>query len=125
MDVAGCLGCDLLAGRAPLPGGVIVETTNWVVNHCVGPLNVGTLIVAPRRHVTAVAELSDLEVAELGPCFGAPVRWSSGCVHQNRCTYACGPTVKASVVTFTSSFSRLPPTLSPSSVGRGQSSFKR
>lgn len=67
MDVQGCLGCDLLAGRSDLPGGEIHETADWVVNHCVGPLNVGTLVVAPRRHVTAVAALSDSEVAELGP----------------------------------------------------------
>lgn len=67
MDVFGCLGCDLLAKRVALPGGVIVDTGTWVVNHCVGPLNIGTLIVAPRRHVTAVAELSETEATELGP----------------------------------------------------------
>lgn len=67
MDVPGCLGCDLLAGRLDLPGGVIFERAQWVVNHCVGPLNVGSLVVAPRRHVTAVAELRDAEAAELGP----------------------------------------------------------
>jgi ATP adenylyltransferase len=37
------------------------------VEHCIGPLGVGTLIVKPRRHVTEVAELSDSEVTELGP----------------------------------------------------------
>ncbi len=67
MDVEGCLGCDLLAGRTVLPGGIVHETRQWVVNHCVGPLNVGTLVVAPRRHVVAVASLSDEESAEMGP----------------------------------------------------------
>lgn len=62
-----CEACELSEGRAPLPGGRIHETTHWIVEHCVGPLGLGTLIVKPRRHVTAVAELSEGEVVELGP----------------------------------------------------------
>lgn len=61
------MACDLSAGRLPLPGGRIHETAHWLVEHCVGPLGLGTLIVKPRRHVTAVAALSDDEAAELGP----------------------------------------------------------
>lgn len=38
-----------------------------MVEHCVGPLGLGTLIVKPERHVTAVADLNDAEAAELGP----------------------------------------------------------
>jgi diadenosine tetraphosphate (Ap4A) HIT family hydrolase len=38
-----------------------------VVEHCVGPLGVGTLIVKPRRHVLHVADLDADEAAELGP----------------------------------------------------------
>lgn len=67
MDVAGCLGCDLLAGRGELPGGIVFQTASWVVNHVVGPMNLGTLIVAPREHVVSVAELAGSAVAELGP----------------------------------------------------------
>jgi ATP adenylyltransferase len=67
MDVVGCLGCDLLAGRRDLPGGVVHETASWVVNHVVGPMNLGTLIVGPREHVVAVADLDDGAAAELGP----------------------------------------------------------
>lgn len=67
MDVVGCLGCDLLAGRRDLPGGVVHETGSWVVNHVVGPMNLGTLIVGPREHVVAMADLDDAAVAELGP----------------------------------------------------------
>jgi ATP adenylyltransferase len=67
MDVAGCLGCDLLAGRRDLPGGFVHETVSWVVNHVVGPMNLGTLIVGPREHVAAVADLDDSAIAELGP----------------------------------------------------------
>ncbi|MGH2937478.1 MAG: HIT family protein [Solirubrobacterales bacterium] len=38
-----------------------------MVEHCVGPLGVGTLIVKPKRHVLHVADLRDDEAAELGP----------------------------------------------------------
>lgn len=63
----GCLACDLSAGRLPLPGGLIYASDHWRVEHCVGPLGLGTLIVKPVRHVTAVADLSDEEAVELGP----------------------------------------------------------
>lgn len=88
LDVEGCLGCDLLAGRTALPGGIVHETRHWVVNHCVGPLNVGTLVVAPRRHVVAVAGLSDEETAEMGPllCRSAQVIESLCAPEQ---VYAC------------------------------------
>lgn len=66
-DIPGCLACDLTAGRRPCPGGRIDETERWVVEHCVGPLGVGTLIVKPRRHVVHVADLDAEEAAELGP----------------------------------------------------------
>jgi len=65
--VDGCLACDLAEGRLELPGGVIHESALFFVEHCVGPLGVGTLLVKPRRHVTRVAELTDEEAAELGP----------------------------------------------------------
>jgi diadenosine tetraphosphate (Ap4A) HIT family hydrolase len=51
----------------PLPGGVIYEGAHWLVEHCVGPLGVGTLIVKPKRHVTRVSELTSDEAAEIGP----------------------------------------------------------
>jgi ATP adenylyltransferase len=63
----GCLACDLAEGRLPLPGGRIEETEHWLVDHCVGPLGVGTLIVRPKRHVVQVSELKREEAAELGP----------------------------------------------------------
>lgn len=66
-----CLACDLTAGRAPLPGGVIHRGRAWVVEHCVGPLGVGTLIVKPVRHVTGVDELTDAEADEVGPLLRA------------------------------------------------------
>jgi diadenosine tetraphosphate (Ap4A) HIT family hydrolase len=46
---------------------LIHRSDHWLVEHCVGPLGLGTLIVKPERHVTAVADLTDEESAELGP----------------------------------------------------------
>ncbi len=66
MGIEGCLACDLADGRVPLPGGVIHESGNWLVEHCVGPLGVGTLIVKPKRHVVHVWELTGDEAGELG-----------------------------------------------------------
>ena len=63
----GCLACDLYEGRVDLPGGVIHDSGRWVVEHTVGTLGVGTLIVKPRRHVVHVSELDDGEARELGP----------------------------------------------------------
>jgi ATP adenylyltransferase len=37
------------------------------VNHVVGSMNLGTLIVGPREHIVAVADLDDAAVIELGP----------------------------------------------------------
>jgi diadenosine tetraphosphate (Ap4A) HIT family hydrolase len=62
-----CIACELAAGRLPLPGGLIHATRHWRVEHCIGPLGVGTLIVKPTRHVTAVAQLTDDDAAELWP----------------------------------------------------------
>jgi diadenosine tetraphosphate (Ap4A) HIT family hydrolase len=50
-----------------LPGGRIFETKHWLVEHCIGPLGLGALIVKPRRHVTAVGDLNSAEAGELGP----------------------------------------------------------
>jgi diadenosine tetraphosphate (Ap4A) HIT family hydrolase len=62
-----CLACDLTSGEAELPGGLIFETPGWRVEHCVGALGVGTLIVKPKRHVTVLAELTETEAGEMGP----------------------------------------------------------
>jgi diadenosine tetraphosphate (Ap4A) HIT family hydrolase len=62
-----CLACDLASGEAQLPGGLIAETPSWRAEHCVGPLGVGTLVVKPKRHVTAIADLTGGEAGEMGP----------------------------------------------------------
>ena len=46
---------------------MIDQTDLWAVQHCVGPLGVGTLIVKPKRHVVHVWDLDEDEAAELGP----------------------------------------------------------
>jgi diadenosine tetraphosphate (Ap4A) HIT family hydrolase len=76
--VEDCLACELLDGRRPCPGGPIDETERWAVQHCVGPLGVGTLIVGPKRHVVHVWDLDAEEAAELGPL----LRRTAGAVAQ-------------------------------------------
>jgi diadenosine tetraphosphate (Ap4A) HIT family hydrolase len=61
-----CATCHSIAARTA-PGGCIHETDHWFVDHCVGPLGVGTLIVKPKRHVVHVWQLDESEAAELGP----------------------------------------------------------
>jgi diadenosine tetraphosphate (Ap4A) HIT family hydrolase len=56
-----------VAGRWLVPGGIIYESERWLVDHCIGPLGVGTLIVKPKRHVVHVWDLDDDEVSVLGP----------------------------------------------------------
>ena len=56
-----CWVCAFVA-----PGGAIATTDGWIVDHCVGPLGVGTLIVRPHRHVERVGELTAEETEELG-----------------------------------------------------------
>ncbi|HXD55235.1 MAG TPA: hypothetical protein VN618_10820 [Solirubrobacteraceae bacterium] len=65
--MGGCLACELSSGERELPGGRICATEHLVVEHCVGPLGLGTLIVKPLRHVEHLWDLSAEEAAELGP----------------------------------------------------------
>lgn len=62
-----CLACGLADGTLPLPGGTLLRTAHWTVEHCTGPLGVGTLVVRPLRHVTGVHEMNARESAGLGP----------------------------------------------------------
>lgn len=62
-----CLACDLLTGVRQLPGGRLHETSRWVVEHTIGPLGLGTLVVKPIRHVVHLADLDATESVELGP----------------------------------------------------------
>jgi ATP adenylyltransferase len=60
-----CETCESIRA-ASAPGGCIHETEHWFVDHCIGPLGIGTLIVKPKRHVLHVADLASDEAAELG-----------------------------------------------------------
>ncbi len=82
------MACDLAQGTLPLPGGRIHETAHWLVEHCVGPLGLGTLIVKPRRHVTSVAALTGDEAAELGPLLHAASAATEGLVNAEQ-VYNC------------------------------------
>jgi diadenosine tetraphosphate (Ap4A) HIT family hydrolase len=62
-----CFACQLSDGRRPLPGGLVHAEGGWRIEHGVGPLGLGTLIVKPERHITAVADLDDGEASALGP----------------------------------------------------------
>ena len=54
-------------GDSSSPEARSYETERWRVEHTVGPLGVGTLIVKPKRHVVHVADLTEEEAVELGP----------------------------------------------------------
>jgi diadenosine tetraphosphate (Ap4A) HIT family hydrolase len=66
----------------------VYETPRWRVEHCVGPLGVGTLLVKPLRHCLHVGALTGEEAAEMGPL----VRQTASCV-QDLCeaeqVYVC------------------------------------
>ena len=64
---ADCFACDLIEHPERVPGGRIATIGQWVVEHCVGPLGVGTVVVKPLRHVVHLADLDPDEAAELGP----------------------------------------------------------
>jgi diadenosine tetraphosphate (Ap4A) HIT family hydrolase len=83
-----CLACDLASGLQSLPGGRIFRTDYWLVEHCVGPLGVGTLIVKPQRHVTAVADLTADEAGELGPLLSRASRVAAELVQAEQ-VYSC------------------------------------
>jgi len=87
-DVPGCLACELTGGRQPLPGGTILRTGHWAVEHCIGPLVVGTLIVKPLRHVIHFAGLTADEIAEFGPLLRRVAEAVQAEAHADQ-TYIC------------------------------------
>jgi diadenosine tetraphosphate (Ap4A) HIT family hydrolase len=69
-----CLACELIEHPEQVPGGRIATVGGWVVEHCVGPLGVGTAVVKPLRHVIHLADLDPMEAAQLGPLLAGVAR---------------------------------------------------
>src|SRR5262245_25786758 len=68
MLVAGCLACDVIAGRVVSPGGTIYNGEHWRVTHSVSPVLLpGFLILAPKRHCEHLALLDSQQMREFGP----------------------------------------------------------
>ena len=55
--------CDR-GGPGGGPGGTIAETSGLTVDHCIGPLGVGALVVKPKRHVLRLSELDETEALQ-------------------------------------------------------------
>lgn len=68
--MTGCRSCELVdrrdAGAAP-PWDRILRTPEWDVVHAYGTSIEGWLVLVTRRHVAALADLTDAESAALGP----------------------------------------------------------
>ena len=66
----GCRTCELVArrdrGEAP-PWDSIHRTDHWDVVHALDTSLDGWVVLAARRHVAALADLTDAEAAEMGP----------------------------------------------------------
>ncbi|MEU1024837.1 hypothetical protein ABZ366_22610 [Streptomyces sp. NPDC005904] len=84
-----CPACALTDGTAPLPGGTLLRTAHWTVEHCVGPLGVGTLVVKPLRHVTGLHELTAGEAAESGPLLRRVAGAARACAEDCEQVYVC------------------------------------
>ena len=61
-----CMACELVEHPEGVPGGRIADIGGWVVEHCIGPLGIGTVVVKPARHVVHLADLDPDEIAQLG-----------------------------------------------------------
>ena len=68
------MACDLVAHPEGVPGGRIATIGGWVVEHCIGPLGIGTAVVKPARHVVHLTDLDPSEVADLGPALARVTR---------------------------------------------------
>jgi len=62
-----CVACQIERGEIIHPGGLIYETKHWSVDHNMGPVPVGTLIMRPKRHVYDFSDLSEVEAHEFSP----------------------------------------------------------
>lgn len=73
-----CLTCKSVSGERRIsPGPTIYETQNWLVEHAYPCGMVGWLVLVLKRHASALHELTEAELAELGALQGrtANVLW--------------------------------------------------
>ena len=64
---SGCFACRNNARMPDLPPREqLASDQHWRVAHATGTALPGWLVLIPRRHVTAIADLTDAEAAELG-----------------------------------------------------------
>jgi diadenosine tetraphosphate (Ap4A) HIT family hydrolase len=87
-DEQNCYACRLSRGEETLFGGTIHESVTWRIEHCMGPLGTGTLIVKPVRHVVDVHALTSEEAMEMGPVIKEAARVVSELTSADR-TYVC------------------------------------
>lgn len=84
-ETPSCPQCEVLAGRKTPPGGILLETSGFVVHAVMAPSPLlGWVVLAARRHARWWWELDPAELAEVGPLaarvFGAQ-REALGAVH--------------------------------------------
>src|SRR5512142_1241994 len=60
-----CLGCAIGAGEITPPGGLICEREHFVVHQDPEVPVRGFLIIASKRHIRSIAQMSEAEAAEL------------------------------------------------------------
>ena len=84
--MSACVSCDLVArrdaGEAP-SWDRIVRAPDWDVAHATGTAIEGWLVLVLRRHVDALAALTDDEAASLGPLIkatSAALHETTGCI---------------------------------------------
>lgn len=70
----GCMACELVERPDGVPGGRVASIGGWVVEHCIGSLGIGTMVLKPARHVVHLSDLNADEVAHLGPALTAVAR---------------------------------------------------
>ena len=86
-----CYSCEHNALADLPPREAVVRTAHWRVVHCFNSALPGWLVLVPSRHVTALDELTDDELVELGLLQGrvsAALREVFGCVKTYSMLYA-------------------------------------
>ncbi len=68
MGETGCGGCEVVAGRRPVPGGIVLRQGGFALHALDGPSPVpGWLVLTAERHCRALYDLDAAAAAGLGP----------------------------------------------------------